>query len=150
MNGGHLLLDVEAISRKAAGDIEELAGDDVADAGDDDEGDDSGDGDSEYARNAPGLETAHGGSQQKGERERERERDEQLAGEEEDQDGNDEREEGTGPGELATSSGRHTTSRSLVNRVACPGKNTSRELSQTPEEGVGYRPKHIQRRIRWL
>jgi hypothetical protein len=130
VDGSHFLLDVETIGRKAAGDVEELAGDDVPDSADDGEGEDAGDCDGEDARDTPGLKAADGGGKQKGERESEGEGDEKLAGEEEDEDRAREREEGPDPGELATSSGRHTTSRTLVNRVACPGKNTSRQLLQ--------------------
>ena len=49
VDGGHLLLDVEAVGGEIAGDVEELAGDDVSDSADDGEGDDAGDGDGDDA-----------------------------------------------------------------------------------------------------
>ncbi len=44
VDGGHLLLNAEPIGRQIAGDVKELAGDDVSDSADDDEGEDAGDG----------------------------------------------------------------------------------------------------------
>src|SRR5439155_13634065 len=82
--------------------------------------------DSEDARNAAGLQTDDRGGQQKGEREGEGEGDEKLAGKVQDQDGDREHEKGPNPGKLVASRKRHGTSRSLINGVACPGKNTSR------------------------
>jgi hypothetical protein len=146
MDGSHLSLDAEAIGRKVAGDVEKLAGDDVPDSADDGEGDDADDCDREYARDAPGFKAANGRGEQKGECKSEGEGDKKLAGEEEDQDGYREGDEGPSPGKLATSSGRHTTSRSLMNEVACPGKNTSRWMMGAPDgegcwlaDGIMYR-----------
>ena len=126
MDGGDFLLDAEAVTGKVEGDVQELAGDDVSDSGDDGEGEDASDCDCENAGNTAGLEAADGGRQQKREREGEGERDEKLAGEVQDQDGDREDEKGSNPGKLGASRKRHGTSRSLMNRVACPGKNTSR------------------------
>ena len=63
VDGGNFLLDVETISGKAAGDIEELTGDDVTDSADEDKGDDAGDCDGDDARDAPGLKAADGRGQ---------------------------------------------------------------------------------------
>src|SRR5882757_7023352 len=90
------------------------------------------------ARNAPGFETADGGRQEKRECQGEGEGDEKLAGKVQDQDGDREHEEGSNPGELGASSVRHTTSRSLMDGVACPGKNTSRQR-RLNAPGVGRR-----------
>jgi len=128
VDGGEFLLDAEPVIGEAAGDVEELTGDDVSDSGEEGEGEDAGDCDSEDARNAAGLQTADRGGQQKGEREGEGEGDEKLAGKVQDQDGDREHEKGPNPGKLVASRKRHGTSRSLMNGVACPGKNTSRRL----------------------
>ena len=121
VDGGEFFLDAEAVIGEAAGDVEELAGDDVSNPAEDGKGEDAGDGDGDDAREAAGLEAADGGGQQKGEGEGEGEGDEKLAGEVQDQDGDREHEEGPNPGELGTSSGRHTTSRSLLKKVGLSG-----------------------------
>ena len=54
--------------------------------------------------------------------------DKKFAREEENKDDDSEHEDGSNPGELGASRMRHTTSRRLADRVACPGKNTSRRL----------------------
>jgi hypothetical protein len=129
MDGGDFILDVGPILGKAAGDVEELAGDDVSDCADDGEGEDACNCDCEDARDAAGLKAADGGGQQKREREGEGEGDEKLAGEVQDQDGDREHEKGADPGQLGASRRRHRTSGSLMDGVACPGKNTSRQRS---------------------
>jgi hypothetical protein len=129
MDGGDLSLDVGPIFGEAAGHVEELAGADVSDSAEDGEGEDACDCDCEDARNAAGFKAADGGSQQKREREGEGEGDEKLAGKVQDQDGDREHEKGADPGQLGASRRRHRTSGSLMDGVACPGKNTSRQRS---------------------
>jgi len=107
MDGGDFILDVGPIFGKAAGDVEELAGDDVSDCADDGEGEDACNCDCEDARDAAGLKAADGGGQQKREREGEGEGDEKLAGEVQDQDGDREHEKGSDPGQLGASRKRH-------------------------------------------
>ncbi len=60
---GYFLLDAETVSGKVAGDVEELAGDDVSDSTDDGEGEDACDCDGKYARDAPGLKAGDGRGQ---------------------------------------------------------------------------------------
>ena len=134
MDRGYFLLDAETVGGKVAGDVEELAGDDVSDSADDGEGEDAGDCDGEDARDAAGLKAADGRGQQKGEREGEGEGDEKIAGEKEDEDGDREHEKGPNPGKLGASSMGHTTSRSVMDGVACSGKNTSRRLVRGADE----------------
>ncbi len=54
----YFLLDAETVGGKVAGDVEELARDDVSYSTDDSEGEDACDSDGEYARDAPGLKAA--------------------------------------------------------------------------------------------
>jgi hypothetical protein len=58
MYGSDFLRNVGAICGKLGGDIEELAGDDVADSADDDESHDTCNCDREDSGNAPGFQTA--------------------------------------------------------------------------------------------
>ena len=63
VDGGEFLLDVEPVIGEAAGNVEELAGDDVSDSADDGEGEDACDGDGKHARDAAGFKAADGGGQ---------------------------------------------------------------------------------------
>jgi hypothetical protein len=60
VDGSYFLLDAETISGKIAGEVEELAGDDVSDSADDGEGEHAGDDNGEYARDVPVLKAADG------------------------------------------------------------------------------------------
>jgi hypothetical protein len=55
---GYFLLDTETVDRKVAGDIEELAGDDVSDSTDGCGGEHARDDNRQHARNAPVLKAA--------------------------------------------------------------------------------------------
>jgi hypothetical protein len=59
----YFLLDAETIGGKVAGNVKELARDDVSDSTNDCEGEDACDGDGEYGRDAPGLKAADGRGQ---------------------------------------------------------------------------------------
>jgi hypothetical protein len=142
MDGGEFELDAGPVFGKAAGYVEQLAGDDVSHSTDDREGEDAGDGDCKDARDAAGLEAADGGRQHKREREGEGKGDEKLAGKVQDQDGDREGEEGPNPGELGASSGRHTTSRSLMDRVGLSGQEYIKAVNAGALEGqrdAGFR-----------
>ncbi len=63
VDSGHLLLDFEAVVGKRAGDVEELARDDVAYSTDAEEGEDADERDGEDAGDSPGFEAGDGGGQ---------------------------------------------------------------------------------------
>jgi hypothetical protein len=137
MDGADFLLDAGPVFGKAAGDVEELTGDDVSDSTEDREGENAGDCDCEHARDAAGFEAADGGCQQKGQGEGEGEGDEKLAGEEQDEDGNGEHEKGSNPGRLGGSSTGHKTSESQEGWSGLSGqeymKSTAIEPRSSPE-----------------
>ena len=114
MNGGYFLLDAGAVFGEVTSDVEELAGDDVADSAEDREGEDAGDGDCDDAWDASDFEAADGGGEQKGECEGEGERDDEFAREVEDENGDREHQERCHPRKLGGSSTGHTTSRRLT------------------------------------
>lgn len=122
------MLNVGPVGGQAAGDIEELTGDDVSDSADDDKDDDAREGDGNDARDTADFEAADGGGQQKGQGEGEGKGDEKLAGQEEDEDRDGEHEKGDYPGKLGASSTGHRTSRSHHRWSGLSGKNTSRRL----------------------
>jgi hypothetical protein len=103
VDGGHLLLDFEAVVGQGAGDVEELARDDVAYSADAGEGEDADEGDGEDAGNSLGFKAADGGGQKKCQGKGEGERDEEIPCEVEDEYGDREEKKRFNFGELGGS-----------------------------------------------
>ncbi len=87
VDGGNFALDAGPVLGQVSRDVEKLAGDDVADCGEDDEGEDAGDGDCGDARDAAALKAADGRGEQKCEGEGKGEGDDEFAREVKDEDG---------------------------------------------------------------
>jgi hypothetical protein len=114
VDGGHPVLDVEAVGGEGARYVEKLAGDDVSAAEDDEEGKDADGRDGEDARDAAGFEAGDGWSEQKGQGEREGEGYEELACEVEDENDDREDDQGLNSGDLGCSNAGHGSCKTSV------------------------------------
>jgi hypothetical protein len=97
VDGGYLVLDVEAVGGEVASYVEKLTGDGVSDAADDCEGQDADNSHGNDAREMSGFKAADGGSEEEGEGESEGEGNDEIAGEVEDENDGRDYEEGPYP-----------------------------------------------------
>jgi len=107
VDGGHPVLDVEAVGGKRARYVEKLAGDNIADAENAEEGKDADGCDGEDTRDAAGFEAGDCGGKQERQGECKGKRDEEFAREVKNEDDDGEHEERLNSGDLGCSNTGH-------------------------------------------